>query len=192
MRHCYQFSPLFLILLFNACAQYQQISCAYVPKVTDTHKTPEITQVENCARIDKNNEISISRDNLNQISFNKTGLAEIRINTGVYYVNKTGQLVRSHLFDNGADYFKEGLSRTIQDRKFGFINQKLEIVIQPKYDFAFPFSNGASKVCLGCTPIKVGEHTEMRGGKWGYIDKSGNIIVEIVYDIDQLMNLNIK
>jgi acetyl esterase/lipase len=89
-------------------------------------------------------------------------------------------------FDNGADYFREGLARTVRDGKIGFVNENLDLVIQARWDFAFPFDQGRAVVCIGCQPEADGEHSALVGGKWGYIDRHGDIVVDLVHDRDAL------
>jgi hypothetical protein len=43
------------------------------------------------------------------------------------------------------------------------------IILKPSYDDAYPFSEGLAPVSSG--------------GKWGYIDKSGNLVVPLQYRI---------
>jgi hypothetical protein len=64
-------------------------------------------------------------------------------------------------------------------KKIGFINNKLEVVIEPRFDFAYPFENGKARVCNGCTKKQNGEHYMIVGGKWGVIDQSGKLISPI-------------
>lgn len=176
----------FAIAQLQACSPAKTLPCRYVPVETKANQYPELTEYKNCAKSGRNHKVTVNKKHLESLAFNPTGLAEIRINDSLYYINKQGKLARSYFFDNGADYFVEGLSRTVQQNKFGFINTNLDTVIEPVYDFAFPFSNGLSKVCIGCTDIKAGEHTEMQNGKWGMIDKSGNVVIEITYEINEL------
>jgi hypothetical protein len=71
----------------------------------------------------------------------------------------------------------------------GFVNTGLDQVVAPVWDFASPFEHGVAQVCMGCvsTLISSGdEHTAMTGGKWGYIDKRGKIIVPVEYDFRSL------
>lgn len=185
----YKIFVIFLISNFYGCTVIQNIECTYVPKKTETNKYPELTQYTDCAQINDQQEIIINDNHLNKIWFDGSGLAEIRVFDGVYYLNKNGKVIKSYLYDNGADYFQEGLSRTEQNNKLGFIDAQLKIVIKPEYDFAYPFSGGVSKVCLGCKKVKIGEHTEMQNGQWGYIDKSGNVVIDILHEYDDLNNV---
>jgi serine/threonine protein kinase len=52
--------------------------------------------------------------------------------------------------------------------KYGFINTKGEIVIEPVYDNALNFSQGLAGVQLN--------------DKWGYIDKQANLVIQTLYD----------
>ncbi len=180
------------IPVLYGCNPHKNIECVYVPQKTQANQYPELTQYTDCAYISDKQEIIINERHFNKIEFNDAGLAEIRILDGVYYLNKQGKIIKSYLFDNGADYFQEGLSRTKQNNKIGFIDATLNIVIQPVYDFAFPFSGGVSVVCMGCREVKTGEHSAIKNGKWGVIDKSGNVVIDILHNYDDLSRMGIK
>ena len=101
------------------------------------------------------------------------------------YVNAAGVVVPVLRFDNGPDYFVEGLARTVQNGKVGFVDESLRVVIAPAWDFAFPFENGAALVCEGCTRRRVGdEHEEVVGGRWGRIDARGRVVVPVIHARD--------
>ncbi|MBI4698849.1 MAG: WG repeat-containing protein, partial [Nitrospirae bacterium] len=147
---------------------------------------------ENCAYVNDKEEAGIFDGHLKNMNFGNSGLASVILKNGqavqAAYVNREGKTARVHYFDNGADHFVEGLARTVKDGKLGFINEKLNIVISPQYDFAFPFSNSAALVCNGCKFVAEGEHTSVVGGKWGYINKGGVVIVPIQHEKDKLPN----
>jgi len=52
--------------------------------------------------------------------------------------------------------------------KWGFIDKTGTFVIEPRYDYVYPFSEGLSAVCVG---------DEINGWKWGYIDTAGTLVV---------------
>ena len=174
-----------LFLLLQACSKSDSISCVYVPVASKANPYPELTQFSDCGSV-HNNVVSLNSIHLSNIWF-EDGLSEIRIHKGIYYVNESGKMVQMHMYDNGADSFKEGLSRAIKNNKFGFINKRLELVIPYKYDFSFPFENGRSLVCNGCVVKPNGEHKEVVDGEWGYIDKKGNVIVDISLSKDNAL-----
>jgi hypothetical protein len=62
-----------------------------------------------------------------------------------------------------------GLFPIIQNGKVGYINKKGEIVINPQFDLAFPFSEGMAAV--------------RSGERWGYIDKTGKIVINPQFDL---------
>ena len=66
--------------------------------------------------------------------------------------------------------FSEGLAPAYRTdiRKWGYIDEKMNEVIEFKYDAAAPFYNG-------CAEVKINRRA-------GCIDKNGNIIIECKYD----------
>src|SRR5205814_7895132 len=61
------------------------------------------------------------------------------------------------------------LFRIKQDEKWGFIDKKGNVVINPQFEYVAPFSEGLAA-------IKVGY-------RYGYIDKSGKIVIEPKFGI---------
>lgn len=117
--------------------------------------------------------------------FGKNNLAAVLDDAGWCYINKKGAVViRSpFIFDNGADYFKEGLVRIVSSQgKFGFANALGKTIIQPQFDYAQSFREGVAAVCTGCRSEKAdAEHSITVGGRWGYINRRGRIIVPLEY-----------
>jgi len=61
--------------------------------------------------------------------------------TAIY--SRSGKLLYyAQLYDNGGDYFEEGLRRYVDDNKIGFVNRSGEICIPATWDFATPFNYG--------------------------------------------------
>ncbi len=115
--------------------------------------------------------------------FSKYGIASVIDDEGWAYINTKGEiLVRPFIFDNGPDYFSEGVARYQENGKFGFFDKKGNIVIPAKYDFALPFSEGMAVVSKGCVKQADGEHFSYIGGKWGYINKQGDIAIPLKFE----------
>jgi hypothetical protein len=97
-------------------------------------------------------------------------------------------LVTSYFFDNGPDYWVNGLSRFVKNNKIGFVNRQGHAVIPAEYDWADIFTHNypIAVVAQGCQKVKLGSlydlHDDIRGGKWGAIDKHGKVIVPLIYD----------
>lgn len=117
--------------------------------------------------------------------FEQNNLAAVLDDTGWCYINKKGAVViRSpFIFENGADYFAEGLVRIVSSRgKIGFANAAGKTIIAPQFDYAQSFCEGLAAVCTGCRTEKAdAEHNFVTGGRWGYINRSGRIVVPIEY-----------
>jgi len=130
-----------------------------------------------CTRTDASGHLTVPPNHARSLKFDKHGLATVWMN-GFYYVRRDGRMARVLQFDNGADYFVEGLARTQVGGKIGFIDRKLRVVIPPRYDFASPFKDGTAAVCNGCKETSdAGEHKSMVGGQWGVIDRHGREVV---------------
>ena len=78
-----------------------------------------------------------------------------------------------------SDDFSEGLARTLIDGKIAYLDERLEVVVAPLYDWGWPFADGVALVCRRCRrEQRPGEeHTEVVGGSWGYIDRESNEVV---------------
>ena len=88
------------------------------------------------------------------------------------YFDKTGLAIKAKFFDNGADYFKDGLARYEYKERTGFIDKKGYIKIKAQYHFVSPFQNGYAKACMKCTQKQDGEHTLIESDEWFYINKT--------------------
>jgi hypothetical protein len=120
--------------------------------------------------------------------FNQYGIAAVVDDSGWVYITMNGKrLLQPYLIDNGPDYFSEGLARFVNRGKIGFMNENGTVVIAAKFDFALPFSEGLAAYCVGCKPVSQGEYHQMEGGKWGYINKTGEIVVNPEYDKTSLL-----
>jgi hypothetical protein len=116
-------------------------------------------------------------------NFSSGGIAAVVDDSGWAYINKRGNIViRPFIFDNGPDYFEEGLARFTEHEKFGFFDTTGKIVIKPQFEFASPFHEELAAICIGCKSKVQGEHRFMEGGKWGYIDRKGEIIIPPAFE----------
>lgn len=79
-------------------------------------------------------------------------------------------------YENGPDPAAEGLYRIVDgDGKIGFAEAaSAQIVIEPRYECAYPFEGGRAKVADHCAHIKEGDYTLWESKTWYYVDKKGN------------------
>ncbi|MEI8320428.1 MAG: WG repeat-containing protein [Alphaproteobacteria bacterium] len=109
-----------------------------------------------------------------------------------FTIDKTGKvLLENFLFDNGADYYCNGLSRFVKNGKIGFIDRKANIVIPAQFEWVtgFVFNVPVAVVGKGCKYVDQGaEYPTLEGGKFGLINQQGGIIVPIEFDIEYMKN----
>ena len=63
---------------------------------------------------------------------------------------------------------KNGFARVLKNKKWGFIDNQCNILVNPKYDYANDFSKDIAKVQLN--------------GKTGYINTKGEQITNVLFD----------
>lgn len=83
-------------------------------------------------------------------------------------------------FDNGDDYYKEGLRR-IQDKngKIGYQDEAGKILIKPRFAFGFPFKNGVARVTDSGKKVGDGEHWRWQSEGWYLIDRNGRRLQDV-------------
>jgi hypothetical protein len=92
-----------------------------------------------------------------------SGMALVTLNDQLHYISKDGTL---HSFEQTSKlyHFSNGFAIARWEGKIGFINNKMEWVVQPIYEVARAFHNGYATVRLD--------------DRWGVIDEAGNVVVE--------------
>ncbi len=84
------------------------------------------------------------------------------------------------MYDNGPDYFVEGLRRFVKNGKIGFADRNGKVIIEPKHDFVDYFNYGYASFCDGCDWEKTDdEHKSIVGGKWGMMNARGETVPPI-------------
>ncbi|APZ05941.1 hypothetical protein BWI95_13240 [Kosakonia cowanii JCM 10956 = DSM 18146] len=156
-------------------------SCAYWDKKTDNVET-----LANCATLQEGKllflpelfEKSQAVDGMSWV-----GLYDYTRQAGLpdadYYVRAPDRYLPVVHFDNGPDWFVEGLVRARQNGKVGYWDDSFRNHIAPQFDYAWQFQEGKALVCNGCKPQREGEHMALGGGEWFYINKNGQRVSEI-------------
>lgn len=138
----------------------------------------------------RNAQLDISSEDLKRMKFSKDRLAQVIVpDKGWYYVKPNGKSLSVITFDNGADYFAQGLARSKINGKIAYFDVSFRQVIPPKYDWGWPFEGGKALVCNGCreTPRDSDGHSLMVGGQWGFIDRSGKEIVPVTLSREEAL-----
>jgi rhodanese-related sulfurtransferase len=154
--------------------------CVYQARATEEAPRPELQPQGPCGSVDDDGTLAIEREHLAAFDFEKGPASLFRDGTW-YYASRGGRTVSMLTSDNGADVFSEGLARNIASGKVGFIDHDLQVAIPAMYDFAWPFHQGNALVCMACRrAASDGDgHTRIEAGRWGYIDRTGKLLVPI-------------
>lgn len=102
-------------------------------------------------------------------------------NVCMIFDRKGNFLYHPFWFDNGPDYYENGLRRFTENNRIGFVNRLGEKVIPANFAFAYPFESGIALVCYDCRYIvydSLDEHGSGYGGgnHWAIIDRKGNVL----------------
>ncbi|AZA84266.1 hypothetical protein C1637_05325 [Chryseobacterium lactis] len=112
---------------------------------------------------------------------------------GYIYDRKGNFLYRPFLYDNGPDYFSEGLRRLVKNGKIGFADRNGKISIEPIHDFVSPFNYGYAAFCDGCDWEKTDdEHKAIVGGTWGVMNTQGQTVEPLAKYSDKDVEVNGK
>ncbi len=79
-------------------------------------------------------------------------------------------------YDNGPDYYSDGLFRIIKNGKIGYADETGTVIIEPQFECAEPFEAGKAKVAKKCTLVADGEYKRAESSEWFYINKAGKIV----------------
>ena len=108
-------------------------------------------------------------------TFRSYAVVVVKGKTGFMAIDrKENVLYEVFAFDNGPDYPAEGLFRIQVGNKIGYADETTgKIVIQPLFDCAYPFENGAAQVSTNCKTEHQKEHSSWLSDHWFYIDATG-------------------
>ncbi|WP_163339335.1 WG repeat-containing protein [Desulfopila sp. IMCC35008] len=189
MKHLV-FASLFFLLSTNTVFAYE---CFYAARLTAQNTQSEVISQGDCVDSFEDGILVLKENHFDNFDFSSGQpsylfLVEDTV-VRVFFVSKQRVLVETLSSDNGPDEFVEGLARVKNHGKYGFVNTTLDVVIMPKYDFAYPFENGHSIVCNGCEEKPDGEHRILSGGRWGLINREGEVIIPMTLSRSELQKI---
>jgi hypothetical protein len=171
-----RFAVAALFVCWPAMAGDFPLACTYVADTPDA----DLESHPNCAA-KREDRLIIAPDHLRRMRFSSDGLAPVVIDNHWYYIKINGDSLSVLTYDNAADDFSEGLTRSLVRNRVAYFDHDFHQVIPPTYDWGWPFKDGRALVCLGCSlaaPDSEG-HRPVVGGKWGFIDKRGREVVPV-------------
>jgi len=115
------------------------------------------------------------------------GLAGIREEDKRGFIDKNGSFILDLNKSIADDFnkFSEGLVAYEKNNKTGYLDKQGKIIIKPKYDVGWDFKEG-----LAVVGDKIGAEAYVEGAEdiifreflFGYINKQGELIIDMVYD----------
>lgn len=143
--------------------------CVYWSKASGEY---EITQ--NCFSRD-NNKMVLKQTVLDDLAYDEKALSCIYHDRGrTSYIHKNGTIREVFYYDNGCDYFQNGLARAYVDGQKVYIDEKLNIVLKTDFEVITPFYYQHAVVC----------NDDSKGGQCGLIDQRGQLVVDVKYTIN--------
>lgn len=158
------------------------VDCVYRPKIGKAGRAGSVQEYKNCGTMVER-KVVLLREHLQRLDYDKYELATVFVQGQFYYVKRNGSMLPVVKHDNWADDYSEGLVRSPVDGKIAFYDRGFRQIIAPKYDWAAPFKEGRSLVCIGCKPEMPDEegHAAITGGVWGYTNRKGEEVVPITH-----------
>lgn len=98
------------------------------------------------------------------------GRARVKKDGLHHFINKRNKILASFKHDggwNGKNYVSTFRVRFRQNKKFGYLNKRGQLKIDPVFDYAFSFKEGIARVGIN--------------GHWGFIDMFGNPVIPIKF-----------
>jgi hypothetical protein len=138
--------------------------------------------VPQCAFERKNGQLYVSARYLHLVlGPSKDKLEPIAIEgSGWAYIDRRGLVVVQDVafFDNGADFFHNGLVRVVRSGKYGLADMHGAIIVPEAYDGILDPDDGDTRwsACKGCRTVTAGEYHFFAGGDWYWFDKRGQVI----------------
>jgi len=117
----------------------------------------------------------------------KQGLARIKSYGKYGFINNVGIEIIKPIYTSADDFF-EGMAKvglgTNEIPKYGFIDKTGKAIVPIEFDAAEPFSEGLAAINKGGKYESYSRYSQamkLIGGKWGYVDKTGKIVVPCKY-----------
>ncbi len=135
------------------------------------------------------------------LSFQDNGLARILKDDKTGFIDKSGKIVIPLIYTNALIFDHQNLARVKLNNRHGFLHANGSIVIPLQWDYAAPFDDVSAPVRSGIEIIdqdgksqsppeeeanpnieKEGLARVEKNGKWGCIDRRGELIVDPEWD----------
>jgi WG containing repeat len=113
------------------------------------------------------------------------GRARVHTSKGSAFIDEKGKSVFEFANDGEEDWaraFSDGLAAFSTKGKCGYFDRNGKIAIETKFDDARTFSEGLAAVNVGAKWIRQFPMARLGGGKWGFVDKTGKLLIPMQFD----------
>lgn len=159
---------LLLVMSFTNCIQTVKHPSEYLLMVTDSSDASGYVDQKGKTIIPPGKYLRCFTDTFRTYAIvaNDSGLVVIDRKEKVLY--------QVFNFDNGPDEPSDSLFRIVVNNKIGYADIiSGKIIIEPRFECAWPFEDSVAQVSTDCKKISDGEHTSWESDHWFYIDKTG-------------------
>ncbi|MFI5222517.1 MAG: WG repeat-containing protein [Bacteroidia bacterium] len=152
--------------------------------------------------IDKTGKLAISFIYEDADDF-ENGVTRVKLKNKFGLINTKGETILNAEFGNIGKFYEEK-AWFEKNGKYGYLGLNGKIIIEPKFDYAFDFSDGLAGVWDAATkkfgyinekgevkikiefdrvhPFSEGKAAVLTNGKWGFINKEGKMIIMNNFD----------
>ncbi|HWE35696.1 MAG TPA: WG repeat-containing protein [Isosphaeraceae bacterium] len=110
------------------------------------------------------------------------GLAGVEQDETVGFIDGRGEMVFTTPPGASIRMFSGGLVAYRAIDKYGFLDRRGKVIVEPRYDNVGQFSEGLAAVNLGAVSHGFPRPDLKEGGKWGFIDTTGKLVIPIRFD----------
>ena len=180
LRRCQEFC-LVVLLAVTACPALAA-DCLY----PDRRDSGSLTRHADCGEPAADGQFLLSRKHLKRLDFDRDGLVCVYAGSNTYYFRRDGHSRRILSYDNGCDYFVDGLARAYAENEMVYVDKALNVALRPSFEWLGIFEYGHAVVCNGPfeTERRDDEHPISRGGQCGLIDRRGRLVMPAEHPIE--------
>ncbi len=109
----------------------------------------------------------------------KNNEAKVKLNDSSFFINKLGVIIKKY----DKEWTKSnGMILVKKNEKYGFLDSLRNEITKFEYDYAKEFSSDVAVVSSGGKWSKENAYTSnYTGGKYGVIDKKGNVVIPLEF-----------
>lgn len=151
--------------------------------------------IDDCGALTDPYELSFLPEHIDNIQFDENGLACLGVADSdkfspgdelVFWVHRSGKHIRTQYIEMGCAYYHEGLSVGMRENQNVYINNTLDVVLEPDFDYLGDFQDGLAIVCNGSFTYEAqGARIARKGAQCGMINSDGEVVLKAEHPIEK-------